>query len=82
MEGQLVYRPRVETAYPDGDFPRPEEEDDDEEEDMVDDTVSHASVGTHLELTSPPGIQDSQRCRFILHRYQRIHAHETSSLGR
>jgi hypothetical protein len=81
MEGQLVYRPRVETAYPDGDFRRPEEEDDEEEE-MVDDTVSHASVGTHLELTSPPGIQDSQRCRLILHRYQRIHAHETFSIRR
>jgi hypothetical protein len=40
MEGQLVHRPRVETAYPDGDFHRPDEEDDEDEE-MVDDTVKH-----------------------------------------
>lgn len=81
MEGHLVYRPRVETAYPDGDFRRSDEEDDEDEE-MVDDTVTHLqdtnTIDIMLMLTT--GLQNNQRCRSILHRYQRVHAHETSSI--
>ena len=68
MEGQLVYRPRVETAYPDGDFRRPDDEDD-EDEDMVDDTVPHLkdTLTNDMRLMLTLGLQDNQRRCSILH---------------
>jgi hypothetical protein len=50
MEVQLVHRPRVETAYPDGDFRRSEDEDDEDDE-MVDDTVRNSQDHTNCQCT-------------------------------
>lgn len=63
MEGQLVYRPRIEAAYPDADFHRPGEEGDEEEE-FVDDTVTHPE-NTAIPLWTNAGNRATKRSKTL-----------------